>query len=82
MVLPWPGESACTAPHANAARMSSSSAPLPAAASAKTPAKPSPERSVVVCPPTALGAVSVPAPGDTAKVAVRSASGLESMSFG
>ena len=55
MVLPWPGESACTAPHANAARMSSSSAPLPAAASAKTPAKPSPERSVVVSSADRLG---------------------------
>ena len=70
-------------PTPNAASRSSSSTPLPAAASANTPAKPSPERSVVVsAADRALGAVSVPAPGDTAKVAVRSASGLESMSFG
>ena len=62
--------------------MNSSNTPLPVAASANTPANPSPARLVVVSPPTALGAVSVPVPGDTANVAVRSASGLESMSFG
>ena len=64
IALPWPGDSACSAPHPNAASRSRTSTPWPAAAAlndarSRPPARPPRRRS----PWRPSGASSVPSPG-------------------
>jgi hypothetical protein len=81
--LPWPGDNACTAPQPNAVTSSSRSTPSPAAASLNTFVSPSSARrspASLYCVPSGLS--TVPAPGLTRSVALRTSAGLDSRSAG
>ncbi len=79
IVLPWPGESAWSAPQPNAAasrKTISRPCVLPPASAFANPSR---ERSVVASSPERPGgAVTWPEPGATSKLASRSLGGLDS----